>query len=153
MEKIIHPENLDELLPSIRNKKIVLIGGCFDILHFGHVEFIKAAKNEGEILIVLLESDEKIRKMKGNNRPINPSSTRAGALSEQGSVDFIICLNWMTKNEEYDKLIVQIKPSVIALTKGDANKEYRAAQAKKVGAKVVEVIDRIDEISTTILLT
>lgn len=133
-------------------KKIVLVGGCFDILHWGHIKFLEASKNEGDILVVLLESDGKIKKTKGDKRPINNISKRSAVLSSLSSVDFVIELEGMTKNEEYDKLIVQIKPDVIALTKGDASLEQRIIQAEKVGAKVVEVIDRIEDLSTTRLL-
>ena len=61
--------------------KIVLVGGCFDILHLGHVVFLEKAKKEGDVLVVLLESDEKVRFLKGKGRPVHTQSERAEILS------------------------------------------------------------------------
>ena len=68
-------------------KNIVLVGGCFDIVHLGHLIFLEKAKAKGDILIVLLESDENIRKNKGQNRPINNQEDRALFLSKLKMVD------------------------------------------------------------------
>ncbi len=130
------------------NKKIVLVGGCFDILHLGHIYFLEKSKEEGEILFVLLESDENIKKWKGINRPINSQKNRGIVLSAISSVDYIIPLKGMTKTEDYDKLIVQINPDVIAITKGDKNIEKRQSQTDSIGAKLVK-INKIEGISTT----
>ena len=131
-----------------KGNKIVLVGGCFDILHAGHIKFLNESKKFAEILILLLESDINIKKYKGESRPINTQSERAKVLSSITSVDFIILLKGMTKNEDYDKLIVQIKPDYIALTKGDENKSKRELQCKMVGAKLVEV-EKVEGYSTT----
>jgi FAD synthetase len=146
--KIITPE----ALIFDRQKKIVLVGGCFDILHDGHFEFLKKAKAEGDILVVLLENDENVKKRKGPARPINTQNKRAKALADLSYVDFVIRLKEMTKDAEYDKLIVQIKPDVLAITKGDPGIKHRQRQAKLTGARVAEVIERIGGLSTTSLL-
>ena len=133
-------------------KTIVLAGGVFDILHSGHISFLDAAKKGGDLLFILLESDENVRNKKGEGRPLNPKENRSMVLSALPSVDYIIPLRGMTKNDEYDKLILQIRPDVIAMTKNEPGFEQRKKQASMVGAKVKLVIDRVKEKSTTGLI-
>ena len=75
---------------NIRNKKTVFTNGCFDILHLGHVKLLNEAKKLGEILIIGLNSDESIKKLKGKKRPIMNQKTRSYILSSMYFVDFII---------------------------------------------------------------
>lgn len=133
-------------------KTIVLAGGVFDILHIGHVKFLEAAKKEGNCLLVLLESDESVRKRKGKGRPLNSQKKRAAVLSSLKSVNFIIALKGVTKNEEYDRLMIQIRPDIVAMTKGDVNIAQRVKQCEMVGAKLKLVTEKVDGISTTVLL-
>ena len=130
-------------------QKLVLVGGCFDILHVGHIEFLKKAKKEGDILIVLLESDEKIKKLKGKTRPINTQKTRGKILSNLPFVDYIICLPNFKNNNDYETLVKQIEPDIIALTAGEPVFEWEKDYVNETGGKIVEVIDRIKEHSTT----
>lgn len=134
-------------------KTIILAGGCFDVLHSGHVAFLEAAKKEGDVLILLLESDESIKKRKGAGRPLNSMRKRTAVLSSLQTVDFIISLTGMTKNEEYDRIMIQIKPDIVAMTKGDPNVAQRIRQCEKIGAKLKLVIEKIDGISTTALVS
>ena len=71
-------------------RKTVLVGGCFDILHFGHTRFLKKAKSFGDFLIVLLESDKHIKRLKGKNRPINNFMQRKEVLLSLKFVDKVI---------------------------------------------------------------
>ena len=153
MGKIININDAAKLSKQLKQggKTIVLSGGCFDILHTGHIAFLDAAKKQGDLLFVLLESDENVRNKKGEGRPVNPQEDRSIVLSALPSVDYIIPLRGMTKNEEYDKLIVQIKPDIIGLTRGDENIPQREKQCRLVGAKL-EVIDRIEGVSTSGLI-
>ncbi|MBI4097768.1 MAG: adenylyltransferase/cytidyltransferase family protein [Candidatus Levybacteria bacterium] len=153
-EKILNVEQAIQIANNLRQqrKTIILAGGCFDILHAGHILFLEAAKKEGDCLFVLLESDESVRKRKGKGRPLNSQKKRAALLSSLKSVDFIISLKGVTKNEEYDRLMVQIKPGIVAMTKGDLNIAQRVKQCEMVGAKLKLVIEKIDGISTTALL-
>lgn len=134
-----------------QGKTIVLAGGCFDILHKGHIFFLEEAKRQGDILILFLESDENIKIRKGNDRPINSQKYRSIVLAALSSVDYVIPLEGMTNNQEYDKLIVQIKPDIIALTEGDPGLEQREKQAKMVKAKI-RLIKKIEGKSTTNLI-
>jgi len=129
--------------------KIVLVGGCFDILHLGHVIFLEKAKRLGDKLVVLLESDENIKKNKGNNRPVNNQENRAKMLMSLKAVSKVIKLPEMKTDEEYLALIKKIKPSVIAITGGDKRIFQKKEQAKMVGAKLVKVIKQIPYQSTS----
>lgn len=132
-----------------KEKQIVLVGGCFDILHHGHSTFLKEAKKQGDILMVLLESDETVRKQKGRKRPCNNQQKRAQVLASLPFIDYIISLPALENNHDYDRLVIQIKPAIIATTKGDPGRHHKERQAKTIDANVVDVIDRLDNISTT----
>jgi FAD synthetase len=132
-------------------QKIVLVGGCFDILHIGHITFLEKAKKAGDYLIVLLESDQAIQKLKGKNRPINSQADRAKILSSLKVVDKVIALPVM-KDLDYDELVKKIKPAVIATTSGDSGIHHKKRAAKLVGAKVKVVTKNIKDQSTTNLV-
>ena len=100
-------------------KKTILIGGCFDVLHLGHIRFLKKAKSFGNYLVVLLESDENIKKLKGLNRPFHNIKERQEILESLRYVDEIITLPRLMNNKTYDNLVKKIKPDMIAITKGD----------------------------------
>lgn len=129
-------------------KTIVLVGGCFDILHYGHINFLKTAKRQGDKLVVALESDENIRKSKGKSRPIHSQARRREMLGSLKFVDEVINLPFMTGDRDYFNLITKIKPDVIATTVGDPILAKKQKQAELVGAKLV-VIPRIHTPSTS----
>lgn len=151
MNKIINVNDVTKISKQLRQegKRIVLAGGCFDILHKGHLLFLEAAKKHGDILFILLESDENVKKIKGEGRPINSQDNRSIVISRIPYVDYVIPLRGVTKNKDYDKLIVQIKPDIIAMTWGEPGYEQRKKQAKLVNAKVKLVIERIGKLSST----
>ncbi len=130
-------------------KKIVLAGGCFDILHTGHIKFLEAARKRGDVLFVFLENDINVKKFKGNNRPINKQGERALILSSLRFVDYVITLGEMKTNSDYDKLVINLKPDIIAVTKKSPQILHSLRQAKIIGAEVIEVIGRITNRSTS----
>ena len=132
-----------------KNDKIVLVGGCFDVLHLGHITFLEKAKKLGDKLIVLLESDENIKKEKGKNRPINNQKNRAKMLMSLKAVDKVIKLPEMKTDGEYVALIKKISPSIIAITDGDKRILQKKEQAKIIGAKLVVVTKLIPQQSTS----
>jgi len=132
-----------------KNKKIVLVGGCFDVLHLGHIIFLEKAKKRGDVLTVLLESDKNIEREKGKNRPINNQDNRAKMLMSLKVVDQVIKLPEMKTDEEYFELIKKIKPAVIAVSDGDKRIRQKKEQAKIIGAKLVEVTKTIPHHSTS----
>jgi len=153
MNNIIGINQINNLNDQLKGKKVVLVGGCFDILHIGHITFLNNAKKNGDALIVLLESNQKVRELKGEGRPINIQKDRAEVLSALKSVDFIVLLPQITSNEEYNEIIKKINPNVIATTKGDSSLDYKERTANLVNAEVIEVTDYINEKSTTKLLS
>jgi FAD synthetase len=130
------------------NKKIVLVGGCFDLLHFGHISFLKQAKSYGDYLMVALESDENVRKNKGPSRPIHTQAQRKEMLQALTVVGEVVELPPMSEDEEYFAFIRKIKPAVIALTEGDPMLTKKMEQAKQNDAKVV-IISKIHTPSTS----
>jgi FAD synthetase len=154
MNKIIPVENITDISSKLhqKNKRIVLAGGCFDLLHIGHITFLEKAKTLGDILVVLLESDESIAHEKGKNRPINSQKDRAKILAALSNVDIIIPLKSTMTDQEYDALVFAIKPAIIATTSGDGNRHHKERQAKKIDAKVVDVIMPVSDKSTTKLV-
>ena len=90
--KIISPASLDEFCKQLHNSlnTIVFTNGCFDLLHPGHIIFLAEAKKIGDTLIVGLNSDDSVTKLKGPDRPINKMDDRAIMLSALESVDYII---------------------------------------------------------------
>lgn len=134
---------------SQANKRIVLVGGCFDILHMGHVTFLEKAKSQGDTLVVMVESDETITAAKGPKRPINTQTDRAKLLSALKVVDYVILLPTGMTNEAYDTLVFAIKPAIIATTKGDEHRNHKERQAAAIGAQVIDVVDLVQNQSTT----
>ena len=130
------------------NKKIVLVGGCFDLLHFGHISFLKHAKSLGDYLIVALESDENTRIAKGSARPIHTQLQRKEMLEAIRCVDEVIELPPMKTDKDYFDLIDKIKPDVIAFTEGDPILDKKMEQGRSSGAKVV-IIEKIHTPSTS----
>lgn len=126
------------------SKTIVVVGGCFDILHPGHILFLEKAKKSGDILFVMLESDKTIQKLKGKNRPIHTQKNRSIILSSIGAVDYVILLPPLKSDQDYDDLLSKIKPTIIATTKGDPNKHHKERQAKRMGINVCEVMERMN---------
>jgi rfaE bifunctional protein nucleotidyltransferase chain/domain len=115
----------------------VLVGGCFDILHFGHISFLKKAKGLGDQLIVILESDKNVRKLKGELRPIHTQKQRKEMLESLRFVDRVICLPEMKTDKDYERLISKLLPHIIAVTENDPYLGKKKSQAKKTGAKIV----------------
>jgi D-beta-D-heptose 7-phosphate kinase/D-beta-D-heptose 1-phosphate adenosyltransferase len=110
-----------------KRKRIVFTNGCFDLLHIGHVRYLEKAKTLGDVLVVGVNSDSSVRKLKGRRRPILPEQERAEILSGLGCVDYVALF------DEIDplKLITSLKPDVL-VKGGDWTKE------QTVGKEVVE---------------
>lgn len=119
MGKIVTWNELSESVERLRTqgKKIVFTNGCFDIIHIGHIRYLKEAKRLGDILIIGLNSDSSISRIKPG-RPVNPQDQRAEVLSSLEMVDYITIFDEDTPYE----LIKRIKPDVL-VKGGDWEKE------------------------------
>ena len=104
-------DEISSIVSEIKNngKKIVFTNGCFDILHIGHVKYLEKAKNFGDILILGLNSDDSVLRLKGENRPINTQTDRAYILASLEVVDYLVIFDEDTPFE----LIKLIKPDVL----------------------------------------
>jgi rfaE bifunctional protein nucleotidyltransferase chain/domain len=132
----------------MHSKLIVLVGGCFDFLHYGHIMFLTQAKTYGDHLVVFLESDEKVHLLKGEGRPFHTQEQRKTMLESLRVVNEVVMLPMMHSNEEYYSLIQKIAPTVIAFTEGDPKLEHKMKQTEMIGARAV-VIPSINTPSTT----
>ena len=90
-------------------QKIVFTNGCFDLLHRGHVNYLQTAKKKGDILVVAINSDASIRKLKGNSRPINSQQDRSELIAALESVDYVTIFPQSTPLE----VIKKIKPDIL----------------------------------------
>ena len=125
-------KSLDELTELCRKlqkdrKQIVLTNGCFDLLHVGHIKLFSASKKLGDILIVAIDDDESVKKLKGDHRPVISASERVRILSALDSVDYVTVF----ANKDLYEVIETIRPNV--LTKGS---NYKSEQV--LGRKIVE---------------
>ncbi len=123
---------LDELATELaahkrQGKTVAFTNGCFDILHAGHVSYLRAAASQGDLLVVALNSDKSIRKLKGKDRPVNHEADRVMVLSALESVDYVVVFSQDTPKT----LLRKLKPDV--LVKGD---EY--AHDQVIGHEIVE---------------
>jgi cytidyltransferase-related domain len=92
-----------------KGKKIVFTNGCFDIIHAGHVDYLEKAKSLGDFLVVGLNSDESVRRLKGPTRPVNPVEQRKKVLQALKPVDLVIVF----EEDTPERLIKEIKPDVL----------------------------------------
>ena len=128
-EKIKERKKLLKIIKNLKakGKRIVFTNGCFDLLHLGHVRYLEEAKSLGDILVVGVNSDSSVRRLKGPKRPILPEEERTEILSGLGCVDYITVFN------EADplKLITSLEPNLL-VKGGDWTRE------QIVGREVVE---------------
>lgn len=148
--KIVRVKELISTIEPLRRsgKQVVFTNGCFDIMHAGHVRYLAAARSEGEILVVGINSDKSVKLIKEKNRPIMPQDQRAEVLAGLWCVDYIVFF------DESDplKLIQAIKPDV--LVKGEdwlEDKIIGADFVKADGGKVVRVA-LVPDISTSMII-
>lgn len=150
LNKIIKPENIKEKISYLRlkNRKIVTTNGVFDILHIGHIRYLKKAKELGDTLIIAINSDKSTKKLKGPKRPINDQDIRAEALSALEFVDYVLIFN----ETDPVKILSVIKPD-FHVKGGDYNMddiiEKKVVESNK--GKVI-LVPEIKGFSTTDLI-
>ena len=151
MTKIIKLNDFLNL--NISNKKKVLVTGCFDIIHPGHKEFLEAARKQGKILIVGLETDKRIKQLKGKDRPVNDEKKRLDNLAKLKIADFLFLLP-----EDFDKknnhlvLLQLIKPSVLAVSSNSPHLKEKKKLVEKISGTLF-IFPLSPQYSTTKYLT
>ena len=138
MGKIVSLKKLKEELEGLRRRgaKVVFTNGCFDIIHAGHVRYLKKARSLGGALVVGLNSDSSVRSIKGETRPIVPQKERAEVLSALETVDYVVIFNDPTP----ERLIEAIRPDVLAKGADWAARDIVGARAvKEAGGRVARI--------------
>jgi len=118
-------------------KKIVLATGCFDLLHQGHRKFLKAAKAQGDLLIVGLETDKRVRQLKGKGRPINKLAARLKNLAKIKVVDLVFPLPESFGDvQAHLELLRLVKPDILALSQNTPHIEVKKKLIEKTGGRL-----------------
>jgi len=137
-KKIKDLNELKKIISALKakGKKIVFTNGCFDLLHYGHVKYLEAAKQRGDILVVAVNSDASVKRIKGDKRPLVKEEDRLGTIAALESVDYVVEFNEDTPLET----IRILKPDI--LVKGSDWSKNRIVGSDLVqgcGGKVLTV--------------
>lgn len=137
---------MDEKVRALHqlNQRIVLTMGAFDIFHIGHARYLERAKERGDVLIVGVDSDEKVKERKGPNRPLVPEAERLEVLTHVRHVDLVFLKN---TNDSKWQLIKTVKPDVLIAIKENYNQE-QLGELKEFCGEVV-VLERQATTATT----
>lgn len=130
---------------SRRGRRIVFTNGCFDVLHRGHTAYLRQARELGDVLVVAVNDDDSVRRLKGEGRPINPEGDRAGVIAELGCVDFVTLFSGDTPIP----LLERVRPDVY-VKGGDYNPDMLAeARVVRSYGGTVTTVGYVSEHSTT----
>jgi len=150
MNKILTRTQLKEKIDHLREdgKKIVFTNGCFDILHVGHTRYLREAKKVGDVLILALNSDDSVRSLKGEKRPLVPEAERADVVASLESVDFVTIFHEQTPLT----LIEYLKPDIL-VKGGDWAEEQVVGResVKKWGGRVIIIPETKGSSTTNII--
>ncbi|RKY83134.1 D-glycero-beta-D-manno-heptose 1-phosphate adenylyltransferase [candidate division KSB1 bacterium] len=145
--KIKTLKELKQIVDKLKKqgKKIVFTNGCFDLLHVGHIRYLQKAKKLGDILIVAINSDDSVKKIKGKSRPIIPAEERSEVIAALECVDYVVIFHETLPN----RVIETLKPD-IHVKGGDysVNELPEAKIVKSYGGKVI-ILDKIEGHSTS----
>ena len=139
--------HLKWILDNVRaeGKTIVMTNGCFDILHAGHVAYLQQARKMGDCLVVAVNDDDSVRKLKGSTRPVNPLADRMAVLAALGSVDWVVPFT----EETPERLISVLLPDVLVKGGDYQPDEIAGAEWVKQNGGKVETIPLYEGCSTT----
>ena len=150
MNKILDRNTLKKTLEALRKegKKIAFTNGCFDILHVGHVRYLREAKKAGDILVLALNSDSSVRAIKGEERPLVSEEERAEILAALEFIDFVTIFPELTPLE----LINYLKPDIL-IKGGDwpEEKVVGREEVKKWGGSVAIIPEEEGKSTTNIV--
>lgn len=132
------------------NNKVVLATGVFDLLHSEHKKFLKKAKEQGDILLVGVETDERVKKLKGQDRPVWKLAKRLKQIAKFPFVDHVFALpQKFDKPENHEELIAQLKPDILAVSANTPNQQEKKKIMQKYAGKAKVVLPYNPKISTT----
>jgi rfaE bifunctional protein nucleotidyltransferase chain/domain len=148
--KILDRAMAAELWNRHPGKTIVFTNGCFDVLHAGHVRYLAAAKQLGDILVVGLNGDASVRELKGEGRPLNSQEDRAEVMAALGAVDYVIIFD----EKRVDNLLREVRPQIYAKGGDYTVKSLdpdEVAALKEIGARI-EILPLVPGRSTSKLI-
>ena len=145
--KIVGLKTLRKKISTLRQhgKTIAFTNGCFDILHFGHISYLEKARGEERILIVGVNSDASVRRIKGPQRPIVPQRERARVLAALACVDFVVIFNEDTPL----KIIESLKPDILIKGADWKGKDVVGSDVVKSYGGRVELVRYLPKFSST----
>lgn len=146
------PEYITESIHEARKKtqKIVFVSGVFDILHQEHLNFLKKARDLGDLLLIAIESDARVRQIKGEDRPINDQNKRVQNLLELSISNQVFILpNQFSKSSDHEQLINTIRPDFLAVSSHTPHLKEKRDILNKVGGEVVVVYEQNPKVSST----
>jgi len=149
-DKIVSRQGLTAILDEHRraNRKIVFANGVFDLLHVGHVRYLEAARAEGDVLVVGINSDSSTRKLKGPGRPVLTERARATLVAALKSVNYVVIFDELDVNS----LLKELRPDVHAKgTDYTADSVPERAVAARLGIRVAIVGDPKDHSTRSLL--
>lgn len=146
-KKIVKLQTLKKKISKLRKqrKMIAFTNGCFDILHRGHIRYLESAKEKNRVLILALNGDRSIRKIKGSKRPILDEKSRASVIAALECIDFVTIFNESTPQ----KVIEALRPDVLIKGADYKSKEVVGSNFVKSYGGKVEYIKYIQRYSTT----
>jgi rfaE bifunctional protein nucleotidyltransferase chain/domain len=147
MRKVKNHDELREIVEDLKSagKKIVFTNGCFDIMHTGHARYLQLAKSYGDVLIVAVNSDESVRRIKGEKRPILPQAERAEMLASLAVVDYVTVF----EEEDPSRVIAELMPDVLVKGGDWAVEEIVGRDIVETNGGKVYSIPYIEGASTT----
>ena len=146
--KIVGRDFFKENALKLHQQKIVFTNGCFDVLHFGHVHYLLEAKKLGDILVVGLNSDDSVRRLKGPARPINGEKERAFVLAALGCVDYVV----LFEEDTPENLIKAVHPDVLVKGGDYALDQIVGADFVRQNGGIVTTIPFVEGYSSTLVI-
>ena len=149
-EKVLDRNTLKEKVDSLRKagERVVFANGCFDLIHIGHIRLLQQAREQGDCLVVAVNSDSSVRQIKEPGRPVMPEGQRAEVVAALG------CVDWVTIFAEPDPLVLirLLKPDVLVKGTDWSEEEIVGApEVREAGGQVLR-IPLVPEISTSVMV-
>ena len=154
MGHIVSLKTIKQIIPEIKNvgDRVVLTHGAFDILHIGHIEFLRESKEKGQVLIVGIESDKRIAEYKGISRPIIPFDQRMRLVSKIQFVDFVFPITDKNpfNDELYMKMYDNLQPNILTYGRNyGAEKQRKATKDYFTDIKFEKILTEFDKLQST----
>jgi rfaE bifunctional protein nucleotidyltransferase chain/domain len=157
-EKILSRDRAAEVRARLRaeGRRLVFTNGCFDLLHVGHVRYLRQARALGDALIVAINSDRAVRELKGAGRPVMPAGERAELLAALEAVSYVTVFDELSPRQLIAKLLpdVLVKGGDYALSEIHGREEVEAAGGRVLalpfveGASTTDIISRIKDVNS-----